>query len=159
MGGSINQSIKRIIYVDPKGYSNLSSQDKYALARLIGLLNKKIANKQEVPTMLVAPGRVGSSTPSLGLPVTFSEISNISIICETAYEIMGMVPDLSFGSHFFQDLVEEDIFYVAIFPNSKETIFNVDLFENSISSLKEILPKEIKFESVLKVIDAISGSN
>ncbi|NLK98882.1 MAG: hypothetical protein GX272_12540 [Epulopiscium sp.] len=156
MGGSINQSIKRIIYVDPKGYSNLSSQDKYALARLIGLLNKKIANKQEVPTMLVAPGRVGSSTPSLGLPVTFSEISNISIICETAYEIMGMVPDLSFGSHFFQDLVEEDIFYVAIFPNSKETIFNVDLFENSISSLKEILPKEIKFESVLKVIDTQS---
>ncbi|NLZ53659.1 MAG: phosphoenolpyruvate synthase, partial [Thermoanaerobacteraceae bacterium] len=156
MGGSINQIIKKIIYVDPKGYSNLSSQDKYALARLIGMLNKKIDNKYEVPTMLIVPGRVGSSTPSLGLHVTFSEISNISIICETAYEIMGMVPDLSFGSHFFQDLVEEDIFYVAIFPDSKETVFNIDLFENSINTLKDILPKEMKFENVLKVIDTQS---
>ena len=156
MGGSINQIIKRIIYIDPKAYSNLSVQDKYALARLIGVLNKLSADQQDAPTMLVVPGRIGSSTVSLGLPVTFSEISNMSLICETAYEIMGMVPDLSFGSHFFQDLVEAGIFYVAIFPNSEETLFNIDFFENAANDLKDILPKETRFENVLKVIDTQS---
>lgn len=152
MGGSIDQLIEKILYVDPKGYSELTNQDKYALARVIGELNKMI-DRQKLSVMLVAPGRIGSSTPSLGLPLSFAEISNISILCETAYEIMGMVPDLSYGSHFFQDLVEADIFYVSIFPQMKETVFNKTFFDDEVNLLSELIPNAAKYEQVLKVID------
>ncbi|TCK93216.1 pyruvate phosphate dikinase-like enzyme [Natranaerovirga hydrolytica] len=153
MGGSIDQVIKRIIYIEPKAYSALSTQEKYGLSQFIGKLNQKIKDKESMPVMLVAPGRIGSSSPSLGLPINFSQISNMSILCETAYEIMGMVPDLSYGSHFFQDLVEADIFYIAVFPNHKHTIFNNNYFENATNELIDIIPEASKYEKVLKVID------
>jgi hypothetical protein len=47
----------------------------------------------------------------MGVPVTFSEINNIAAIAEIAYKDGSLIPDLSFGTHFFQDLVEMDIFY------------------------------------------------
>ena len=153
MGGSIDQIINRIFYVDPKGYSSLSTENKYALTKIIGQLNKTILDKEEMNVMLVAPGRIGTSTPSLGLPITFSEISNMSILCETSYEIMGMVPDLSYGSHFFQDLVEADIFYLSIFPEMETTTFNIRFFEEASNVLTDILPEAVRFQEVLKVID------
>jgi hypothetical protein len=59
---------------------------------------------------------VGNNDTSLGVPVTFSEINNITVLSEVAYEGGNLMPELSFGTHFFRDLVETDIFYVAIFP-------------------------------------------
>ncbi|TCT12966.1 pyruvate phosphate dikinase-like enzyme [Natranaerovirga pectinivora] len=152
MGGSIDQNIHRIIYVDPKGYSNLSTQDKYAIANTIGNINKGI-KRDVMTTILVAPGRIGSSTPSLGLPLKFTDICNMSILCEMAYEIMGMVPDLSYGSHFFQDLVEADIFYVAIFPEMRGIQFNMNYFIEATNSLVNVFPEGARFQEVLKVIE------
>ena len=73
-----------------------------------------------MPTLLLGPGRWGTSTPSLGVPVRFSEINNIAVLVEIAYMRDDLIPELSFGTHFFQDLVETDIF-IALFP--KETAF------------------------------------
>ncbi|HCX65171.1 MAG TPA: hypothetical protein DHN33_08180 [Eubacteriaceae bacterium] len=74
--------------------------------------------------LLIGPGRWGTTTPSLGVPVRFAEISNAKVICEVAYPDEDLMPELSFGSHFFQDLVESDIFYAAVFQNYKENLFN-----------------------------------
>jgi hypothetical protein len=64
--------------------------------------------------MLMGPGRWGTTTPSLGVPVHFTELSGMSVICEVSSPEEGFMPALSYGSHFFQDLVETGIFYVAI---------------------------------------------
>ena len=66
--------------------------------------------------MLAGPGRWGTSTPALGVPVSFAEIDTVSILCEIAVMLEGLIPDVSLGTHFFNDLVEMDALYVAVFP-------------------------------------------
>jgi len=119
MGGSITHPIMRIILVEPKAYVEMPISEKYSVARLIGRLNRQIADRRQTPTMLLGPGRWGTTTPSLGVPVTFAEISRATALVEVAYEGGNLIPELSFGTHFFQDLVETDIFYVALFPGKK----------------------------------------
>ena len=153
MGGSVVQNIGRVILVDPLAYGKLSISDKYSVARLIGKFNKLIKSREATPTMLLGPGRWGTTTPSLGVPVRFSEINNMSFLGEIAYTDGNLMPELSFGTHFFQDLVETNIFYLAIFPEYPEVIFHqsiLDQFENVRESL---VPESSIFEDVVKVYD------
>ncbi|MFA5422629.1 MAG: PEP/pyruvate-binding domain-containing protein [Phycisphaerae bacterium] len=156
MGGSISQPIKRIIYVDPQAYIEIPVTQKYSIARLIGKLNKKIS-RQLTPTLLIGPGRWGTTTPSLGVPVSFAEINNITVLAEIAYEGGNLMPELSFGTHFFQDLVESDIFYVALFPQKQNVIFRKNKFFEMPNLLAALLPEENKYEDVVKVYEADSN--
>ncbi len=151
MGGSINQDIKRLIYVEPQAYIDLPLSGKYDIARLIGKLNKQITDKETEPTILLGPGRWGTSTPSLGVPVGFHEINNVTVLAEIAYEGANLIPELSFGTHFFQDLVESDIFYVALFPGKPNTIFNIAKLDRMPNELAEILPESGKYADVVKL--------
>lgn len=154
MGGSISQNLKRIIYVEPQAYVKLSISQKYDIARLVGKLNRQITNKETVPTILLGPGRWGTTTPSLGVPVSFSEINNMTVLAEIAYESGNLMPELSFGTHFFQDLVESDIFYVAIFPQKQNVTFNKDRFLEMPNLLTEFLPDRNKYAGAVMVYEA-----
>ena len=157
MGGSISQPIKRIIYVDPQAYVETPISQKYSIARLIGKLNRQIANREITPTILFGPGRWGTTTPSLGVPVNFAEINKITVLAEIAYEGGNLMPELSFGTHFFQDLVESDIFYVALFPQKESVVFNKDKFWEMPNLLTDLFPEERKYEDVVKVYEIDSG--
>jgi hypothetical protein len=76
---------------------------------------------------LIGPGRWGTTTPSLGVPVHFRDISFVKALVEVAYPKAGMMPEVSFGSHFFQDLVEGDIFYAAVYDGDEHCVFRPDL--------------------------------
>jgi hypothetical protein len=151
MGGSIFQDIKQVIYVDPQAYIDLPLSGKYDVARLVGKLNGQIKNKDTEPTILLGPGRWGTSTPSLGVPVGFHEINNVTVLAEIAYEGANLIPELSFGTHFFQDLVESDIFYVALFPGRPNTIFNIAKLDRMPNKLTEVLPESSKYTSVVRL--------
>ncbi|HRS98377.1 MAG TPA: PEP/pyruvate-binding domain-containing protein, partial [Smithella sp.] len=153
MGGSIYQSISRIIYIDPKGYARLSISEKHDVARLTGKLNKQIGNREKMPTILLGPGRWGTTTPAMGVPVTFSEINNITAIGEIAYQEGSLIPDLSFGTHFFQDMVEMDIFYMAIYPEKEGVIFNTAWMKKQPNILTDLMPNDGKFANVVYVYD------
>jgi hypothetical protein len=153
MGGSISEPIKRIIYVDPQAYVEIPIPKKYSIARLIGKLNRQIANRETTPTLLFGPGRWGTTTPSLGVPVSFAEINKVAVLVEVAYEGGNLMPELSFGTHFFQDLVESDIFYVALFPQKKSVVFNKDKLLEMPNLLTNFLPEEHKYENVVKVYE------
>jgi hypothetical protein len=157
MGGSISHDIKRVIYVQPRSYESLPLAQRYDIARLVGILNKRITNREQLPTLLLGPGRWGTTTPSLGVPVSFSEINNVTVLGEVAYEGGNLMPELSFGTHFFQDLVESDIFYVAIFPRHSNFIFNDRRFEQMPNLLEEILPERARYKDVVKVCDIHDG--
>jgi len=157
MGGSISQPIKRIIYVDPQAYVETPIPQKYSIARLIGKLNRQIANREITPTILLGPGRWGTTTPSLGVPVNFAEINKITVLAEIAYEGGNLMPELSFGTHFFQDLVESDIFYVALFPQKESVVFNKDKLAEMPNLLTDFCPEEHKYEDVVKVYDLNTG--
>ena len=79
--------------------------------------------------MLLAPGRIGTSSPELGVPVVFADIANFSVICEVSDSSAGYMPELSYGSHMFQDLVEADIFYAAVFESEKTRLYQPQLLE------------------------------
>lgn len=153
MGGNLRRSLRRIILVEPRAYVNLNERAKYQVARIVGRLNRMIPSREDMPTALIGPGRWGTSTPSLGIPVTFSEIYNAAVLVEVACAGAGYVPDLSFGTHFFQDIVESDIFYVALFPGREGVEFNADLLNGFANVLPEILPDDAPFRDVIKVYD------
>jgi len=157
MGGSISQSLGRVIYVKPEAYGALTLSQKYDIARLVGTLNKQITDREQMPTLLAGPGRWGTTTPSLGVPVNFAEINNVAVLCEIACEGSNLMPELSFGTHFFQDLVETDIFYVAIFPNQEKFAFNEKWLDSQPNVLGQILPEKAKYADVVKVCDIGPG--
>lgn len=137
MGGNIRLPVDYVVFVDPSVYSILSEQNKYAVARQIGIINAYLKGNN---SLLIGPGRWGTTTPSLGVPVSFSELCNMSVICEVSSPGAGYVPELSYGSHFFQDLVETGIFYAAIFSNQKDVIYNPEF----------VLKKENILDSIIK---------
>lgn len=152
MGGSLVQPVKRLVYVDSEEYSRLSLSEKYDIARLIGRLNR-ISRREECPAILLGPGRWGTTTPSLGVPVRFAEINQFVALVEIAYMTGSLMPELSFGTHFFQDLVETDIFYVALFPEREEFLFNVGLIGKGENRLPLLLPECGRYEKTVFVRD------
>jgi hypothetical protein len=156
MGGSVYRDISRIIYIDPKGYVRLPLSDKYNIARLVGKINKTIS-RDDMPTILFGPGRWGTTTPEMGVPITFSEINNIAAIAEIAYKQGSLMPDLSFGTHFFQDLVEMNIFYMAIYPDKEKVIFNTAWMQTMPNLLEEIVPEDRQYANVVRVHDVKSS--
>lgn len=155
LGGNISQTIDRIIYVDPKGYCGLETQaERYDVARAVGELNRQLGGEKKLSVMLLGPGRWGTTTPSLGVPVSFAEINHISILGEIAFTTDNVSPEISFGTHFFQDLVETGIFYVALFPEDEDVFVNQAFFEGIPKTLKKLAPQYKKYESIVKVYDA-----
>ncbi len=122
MGFSKAQELDIIVYVDPVKYYNMPYKEKNSVARLIGKINWHYRELQK-HMMLMVPGRVGTSSPELGVPATFSDISAFEIICEMEEEKAGYNPELSYGSHIFQDLVEAEILYTAVFHSEKTIRF------------------------------------
>jgi hypothetical protein len=155
MGSNITQSIKRVIMVDPDGYSLLTLSEKYDIARLIGRINRQMPGQEELPTILAGPGRWGTTTPSLGVPVRFSEINNIAVLVELAHGagLGSVMPELSFGTHFFQDLVETGVFYVAIFPDKDGSHFNRRILDRKYNLLSLLVPESARYEGIVTVVD------
>jgi len=148
MGGSIRLPIDYVVFIRANTYLKLSEQEKYEVARLIGLINRKMKEKN---VMLVGPGRWGSTTPSLGVPVHFTEICNMKVLCEYSSKKEGFMPELSYGSHFFQDIVESEIFYVAIFDGYQDVIFNPDRILQEENLLDSFLPENDQFKDVIHI--------
>lgn len=122
MGGGADLPLDYVISVDPARYYEAELQVKYALARTIGELNRSLGS-EGAKILLLGPGRWATTSPELGVPVSFAEISRMTAICEVSYEGGHIMPELSYGSHFFQDLVETGMFYAAIFENRPECRF------------------------------------
>ncbi len=153
MGGNVSQQINRVIYVDPEKYSSLPLTGKYDIARLIGRFNKLIKDREETRTLLLGPGRWGTTTPSLGVPVRFSEINHMAFMGEIAYSDGNLMPELSFGTHFFQDLIETDIFYLAIFPENPDVLFRKEPLRMFHEVSATLVPESARYNEVLRVYD------
>lgn len=148
MGGSVRLPVDYVIFISANAYLKLSEQGKYELARQIGQINREMKGKN---AMLVGPGRWGSTTPSLGVPVHFSEIYNMKVLCEYSSKKEGFMPELSYGSHFFQDIVETEIFYMAIFDGYQNVVFNPEYVLRQENLLASFLPGGERFKNVIHI--------
>ncbi len=143
--------IEYIVYVDPDGYDDIPSMEAlYDCGRIVGRLNQKLPSKRFI---LMGPGRWGSRGDiKLGVHVGYSDINNTSMLIEIAKTKRGYVPDLSFGTHFFQDLVEADIKYLPLYPDDPGIVFNHDFFRLSHNQLRKLVPGSEHLEDVIRVI-------
>ena len=149
MGGNVRLKTDYVVYVDPVRYQKLNEPSKYSIARQVGYVNTALKGKS---VMLIGPGRWGTTTPSLGVPVHFSELCNMAVLCEVASREAGFAPELSYGSHFFQDLVEAGIFYAAIFDGQKDVVFHPEYIWERGNLFPEIVPEGTAFADVIRVI-------
>lgn len=153
IGPSIAASVDRFIYVVPDRYVSLSEQDRHGVARLIGKLTHREGDTEDTVIMLAGPGRWGTSTPSLGVPVSFSEINTVSVICEIAWMHDGLIPDISLGTHFFNDLVELGMLYLAVSHDPGRGRIDREYLACCESSLAAMEPRAERFASIVRVID------
>jgi hypothetical protein len=141
--------IRYVIYVSPASYHALSDNaQRVAVARLIGRINQHLENTEFI---LMGPGRWGSNNPALGVPVSYADIYNSSAIIEIPGPETSAEP--SYGTHFFQDLVESQIYPLALSIGDEESEFNRPFFEDSVSVFHQLLPDDAKWGEVVRIIE------
>ena len=139
-----------IIYVKPSEYFKLPSNNiRTDLAREIGKLNAALAKENFI---CVGPGRWGSSNSDLGVPIAYGDVYHARALIELAGEGCGLPPEPSLGTHFFQDLLESQIYPLALQLDSAKTIFNEPFFESTPNHLVEWVPESQTFEPCLRLI-------
>ncbi len=159
IGPSTLTVLHRLIYVVPAAYAALPISDRFSIARLIGRLIHPEGEEPHAKTvMLIGPGRWGTTTPSLGVPVSFAEINTVSVLCEVVAMDANVVPDVSLGTHFFNDLVEANMLYLALYPEKKGNRLNQEFLERQTNHLAELSPDDACWEHVVRVIDACTAA-
>ncbi|MGA2496582.1 MAG: PEP/pyruvate-binding domain-containing protein [Tepidisphaeraceae bacterium] len=156
VGHSLATVIDRLIYVIPSVYGRMEINRRCAVARLIGRLTHLDSAGKRKTIMLVGPGRWGTSMPSLGVPVSFAEINTVSVVCELAMMHEGLIPDVSLGTHFFNDLVEMDMLYLAVSPGRDGHLLNEESLRRHPSRLEELVPSAHDLADAIRVIDSPS---
>jgi len=148
MGGNAQLPLEYVLLVRPDAYLALGQRERFAVAREIGVLNRELKGRS---FMALGPGRWGTTTPSLGVPVHFTEVSNAAVLGEFTYARGDFRPELSHGSHFFADLVESGIFYVALFDDRPGVTFAPAIVTDRPNEITTILPGGGAWANVLHV--------
>ncbi|MGD8534719.1 MAG: PEP/pyruvate-binding domain-containing protein [Candidatus Aminicenantes bacterium] len=155
--GSI-PNITHIVYVDPQKYGELADHSSLiAVGRAVGSLNKLLPRKKFI---LMGPGRWGSRGDiKMGVKVTYSDINNTAVLIEIARKKGDYLPEPSFGTHFFQDLVESAIRYIPLYPDDSGTAFNENFFLKAENMLSDVLPEYASLSDTIKVIDVAQNTD
>jgi len=144
--------IDYVVLIDPRDYGALDSVEaRLDVARTVGHLNDALAGK---PFILMGPGRWGSQDIRLGIQVSFADICNAKALLEIARTSEGYTPEPSFGTHFFQDLLEADILYLPLYPDNEGVVWNEEFLLKSPNALSRLCPGDVsRAGEVVRVID------
>lgn len=144
------EGIRYIVFVDPELYRKTNIRTKHDLGRAVSRINR---NLEESPYILMGPGRWGSVNIDLGVQVTYADIHNTKVLVEIAVAHNGQMPELSYGTHFFQDLVEAGIHSLPLHLGQENSRFNWSFFRDSENQLAYISPEDYHLDPYLRIID------
>ncbi len=148
--GSVTK-IRYVLFVSPEGYFSIKTQsERNKLERAIGRLNAALENETYIA---VGPGRWGTSSPDLGVHIGYADIYNTRALIELSGEGVGTAPEPSFGTHFFQDLMEAQIYPLAIYLDDEDAIFNRSFFYKTPNRLQEWIKVDPPIRKSLRLID------
>ena len=150
MGFSRQYAVDLIVYIDAIAYYTMPYREKYSVRNAISAINWKCRDKN-LHLMLITPGRICTSSPELGVPSAFADISEFNAIVEVSEQNAGYIPELSYGSHIFQDLVEAGILYSAVFEGSSTLGFAPERLKNLPNCLGEFVPDAEMLKNVIFV--------
>jgi hypothetical protein len=139
-----------VVYVPPSAYFALPTQEaRFQLVRAISRLNNALEGEKFI---CVGPGRWGSSNSDLGVSVDYGDIYNTRALVELAGSGIGPAPEPSLGTHFFQDLLEAQIYPLAIFLDDEQCLFNREFFEDMPNHVEEWITIDEKLLDSLRLI-------
>jgi hypothetical protein len=143
--------IEYVVLIDPRDYEKLPTrEDMLRVGRTVSALNQILPARRFI---LMGPGRWGSRGDiRLGVPVTYSDISHTAMLVEIARQRGSYLPDVSFGTHFFNDLVESKIAYLPVYPDDKRVVWNDEFLCGSPNALAEMAPAFADMAHVVRVI-------
>jgi len=142
--------VKYLVYVPPEAYQAIREDGtRTEVARLVGQINARLEGTRFI---LLGPGRWGSTNSRLGVPVGYAEIYNASALVELGLGPEGARPDPSFGTHFFQDLFEAQIYPLAISTSNEGDWLNEPFLEQAANCLSELIPGRHAMAECVRVI-------
>lgn len=145
------KGIRYVLFVTPEAYFKLpSAEERNGLGRIIGRLNAEMLGKSYI---CVGPGRWGTANTDLGVYICYSDIFNAAALVELSGTGIGPAPEPSLGTHFFQDLMEAQIFPLAVFLDQADTVFNRDFFYNSPNCIADFVKISPAQAECLRLID------
>jgi hypothetical protein len=154
-GGSVH-GVEYVVLIDPRDYNRLESAERrLGVARVVRIVNERLQDRSFI---LMGPGRWGTRDLRMGVHVGYADINNTRMLIEIARPVGGFVPEVSFGSHFFQDLVESRIRYLALYPEEEGNLFDEEFLHGSPNALPHLLPNEAEYADVVRVIDVADAS-
>ena len=149
-GGKV-EAIRYLVVVDPRRYGEIQKQStRLEIGRAIGRLNELLAEERYI---LLGPGRWGSANIDLGVRVSYADIFNTRVLIEMAVAQGSDTPELSYGTHFFQDLVEGGIHSLPLHLNQPDSWFNWAFYDDAPNELPSLSPPDANLAPYLKVID------
>jgi hypothetical protein len=146
--------IKYVVAVHTEAYLALPTESARAeVGRAISKLNAALADQVFI---CIGPGRWGTRNLDLGVYIGYSDIYNTSALIEVTGQEIGLTPEPSFGTHFFQDLVEANIFPLAIDLDDEGAVFNHQFFYDTPNNLADFVPVNEQLANVLRLIKVSS---
>ena len=152
MGNSVKEKSDVVVQIDARAYYEYPYALKPQAAEAVGAINTYYKGKKK-HILFMTPGRVGTSSPELGVPVSFAQISGFCGICEVSDNRAGYMPELSYGSHMFQDLVEAGIFYCALWGDERTVQYNEAFFGDLENLFPVICPERKELAKMVRVSD------
>ncbi|HOG64538.1 MAG TPA: PEP/pyruvate-binding domain-containing protein [Spirochaetota bacterium] len=152
VGSGFAGTLARTVLVRPSSYAQLAQSARHEVARSLRRITRDGASG---PVLLAGPGRWGSSMASLGVPVSFAEISGVTILVEIVTSTGSAVPEISLGTHFFNDLVEADMQYLVVTPDDGRARFDEDSFLRYPNALEELFPEYGALAGVIHLIEGV----
>jgi len=143
LGNGVLDDIKDIVLVSPDTFDSAKTLE---IADEIGSINRDL---EETPYLLIGPGRWGTQDRWLGIPVIWSDISNVKVMVETALEDFNIKPTQ--GTHFFQNIVSRGIGYINTTLNPRESIIDWKWLKNQKSKHDLEFVKHINLKKPLTV--------
>ena len=124
----------------------------------VGRKNQPLPAVRHSRLLMMGPGRWGSSNIDLGVNVGYADIDNAAVLVELAMEEAGHLPEVSYGTHFFQDLVEGQTIYLPVYPDDPGSSFNRDFFWQAPNVLSQLLPGHSEMDKIMHLIDVPSAT-
>lgn len=142
--------VRYLIFIDPRKYKTIGDPTvKLELGRIVSRLNHHLEGEQFV---LIGPGRWGSNNIDLGVKVSYADIHNTRALIELSIPEGNQAPELSYGTHFFQDLVEAGIYALPVHLD-EYGVFNWSFFANLPNKLADLMPEDGAYAPYIQVVD------
>ena len=113
IGPGMIQGVRDVVYLRRQNFNVLKTRE---MATEMTVINNRMREEGR-HYVLIGYGRWGSSIPSLGVPVQWSNISEAKVIVECCLENFRIDP--SQGTHFFQNMTSFNAGYVNVNPYSR----------------------------------------